>query len=52
VRVADIARLLGVSQQRADQLTREVGFPKASARKGRSRVWRLEDVDGWALEVE
>jgi len=48
--VHEIARLLGVSRQRADQLSRQKGFPEPVAviAGGRQRVWLAEDVRAWA----
>ena len=43
----ELAELLGVSRQRADQLARQTGFPKPVAELKGGRVWRLSDVDRW-----
>lgn len=50
--VADIAAMLNVSRQRADQLTRYKGFPEpvAAVNNGRMRIWRTEDVEAWKRE--
>lgn len=44
----EIAALLGVSRQRADQLTRSEGFPAPTASLAIGRVWLGEDVERWA----
>lgn len=49
VTVSMIAKWLGVSRQRADQLTRTKGFPEPAWQLERQRVWRFEDVWRWAL---
>lgn len=48
--VQEIAAMLGVSRQRADQLSRQKGFPEPTAvlANGRQRVWHTEDVQRWA----
>lgn len=48
--VTEIAELLGVSRQRADQLSRQKGFPEPVAvlSNGRQRIWAAEDVRAWA----
>jgi hypothetical protein len=52
VSVSGIAKMLGVTKQRADQLSREKGFPEPAAdldTGGRVfRGWRREDVAAWA----
>lgn len=52
--VGAIAKLLGVSTQRADQRTRERGFPVHAAdvdTGGRSfRAWRRADIVAWVDE--
>jgi len=47
VGLAEIADLLGVSRQRADQLSREAGFPNPVASLKGGRIWRTEDVEAW-----
>jgi len=44
----EIGDLLGVSRQRADQLTRTEGFPEPVAVLSAGRIWRLLDVEAWA----
>lgn len=47
VGTGEIAELLEVSRQRADQLSREVGFPRPLGEHGGGRVWRLADIERW-----
>lgn len=44
----EIAELLGVSRQRADQLSRQVGFPEVWRDLGPCRVWRDIEIEAWA----
>jgi predicted DNA-binding transcriptional regulator AlpA len=46
--IAEIADLLGVSTQRVDQLARQPGFPQPVAELKAGRIWRREEVVGWA----
>lgn len=48
--VTEIAALLGVSRQRADQISRQKGFPEPVAvlSGGRQRIWNAADVRKWA----
>jgi prophage regulatory protein len=47
--VAEIAKLLGVSRQRVDQLVRlGAGFPEPVAELEAGRIWLAEDIDKWA----
>jgi predicted DNA-binding transcriptional regulator AlpA len=50
VGVQEIAELLGVSRQRADQLSRQVGFPEpvSTLSHGRQRVWDEQEIRDWA----
>ena len=48
VGVTEIGDLLGVSRQRADQLSRLEGFPEPVAVLSAGRIWRLVDVEAWA----
>lgn len=43
----EIARLLDVSRQRVDQLSREVGFPQPLGEHAGGRVWHLADIERW-----
>jgi predicted DNA-binding transcriptional regulator AlpA len=47
LRVGDVADLLGVSRQRADQLRHRQDFPTPIEVAGR-RMWRRIDVEAWA----
>lgn len=47
VGVTEIATLLGVSRQRADQVTRIKGFPKPVSELASGRIWRKRDVERW-----
>lgn len=49
VSVSEIARLLSVSRQRADQLTKMVHFPRPEARLANGSVWNREAVITWLL---
>jgi predicted DNA-binding transcriptional regulator AlpA len=48
VRLVEIAKLLGVSKQRAHQIAEEQGFPTPLAEDARSRVWSRFEVQAWA----
>ena len=43
----EIARLLGVSRQRVDQLTAVPGFPEPIATIAAGRIWQREDIVRW-----
>jgi predicted DNA-binding transcriptional regulator AlpA len=47
IRVGEVARLLGVSRQRAHQLASEESFPTPVARDRRGRLWSREVVEDW-----
>jgi predicted DNA-binding transcriptional regulator AlpA len=47
LRVGDVADLLGVSRQRADQVRHRQDFPTSIGVLGR-RLWRRSDVERWA----
>jgi prophage regulatory protein len=51
VGVTEIGDLLGVSRQRADQLTRIEAFPEPVAVLSAGRIWRRADVEAWARET-
>lgn len=51
VGLAELAAMLGVSSQRADQITAKRGFPKPYAELASGRVWRLTAVEKWAAET-
>lgn len=44
----EIALMLGVSRQRVDQLSREVGFPPVWRDLLTGRVWRDTEIEAWA----
>src|SRR5512132_2199259 len=48
LRVVEIAELLGVSKQRADQRRREPDFPAPGDRWARGDLWAAADVRRWA----
>lgn len=47
VGVTEIAQMLGVSRQRADQLSRTEAFPAPQAELAAGRVWSREAVETW-----
>ena len=50
VGVREIAQLLSVSRQRADQLVRTKGFPDPIAELASGRIWERAVVVQWALD--
>jgi predicted DNA-binding transcriptional regulator AlpA len=48
VRLVEIAQILGVSKQRADQLRRRPDFPAPVDRYSRGDLWAASDVERWA----
>lgn len=48
LRLVDVAELLGVSKQRADQLRRQPDFPVPVDRWARGDLWAASDVRRWA----
>lgn len=46
--VSEIADLLGVSKQRADQLSRRDDFPSPAAELASGRIWTADAVTAWA----
>lgn len=44
----EIATLLGVSRQRADQISQKKGFPDPVAHLTMGRIWSTDDVMDWA----
>jgi hypothetical protein len=52
LRVVEIADILGVSKQRADQLRREPDSPAPVDRWGRGDLWAAVDVRRWARTYE
>jgi predicted DNA-binding transcriptional regulator AlpA len=45
---AEIARMIDVSRQRVDQLSRQKGFPDPYVVTGGRRLWLRSDVLKWA----
>lgn len=45
--IHELAELLGVSRQRADQLARHAGFPRPAAELRGGRIWKRTEVDKW-----
>jgi prophage regulatory protein len=50
VGVTEIGKMLGVSKQRGDQLTRSRDFPKPVSELASGRIWRKSDVTKWAAK--
>jgi hypothetical protein len=48
VGVTEIGKMLGVSKQRADQLTHNPGFPAPAVVLSSGRVWETTAVEKWA----
>lgn len=48
LRLVEIAYLLGVTKQRADQLRRRPDFPAPVDRYSRGDLWAASDVSRWA----
>jgi prophage regulatory protein len=46
--IREIADLLGVSPQRAVQLSDKPEFPEPTAELASGRIWNREDVEEWA----
>lgn len=44
----EVAELLSVSRQRADQITQSLGFPAPQADLANGRIWLREEVERWA----
>jgi predicted DNA-binding transcriptional regulator AlpA len=44
----EIAELLGVTNQRVDQLARRADFPEPVAVLAAGRIWQRADVEVWA----
>jgi len=45
---AEVAELLGVTNQRVDQLARRPDFPKPVAVLAAGRIWNRAHVESWA----
>ncbi len=50
VDIRDIADMLGVIRQRADQITRRADFPEPAIRHARYRLWERSAVEAWLDE--
>ena len=48
VSTAEIARLLGLTRQRVQQLAKTPGFPPPAARLNMGAVWHTADIRCWA----
>jgi predicted DNA-binding transcriptional regulator AlpA len=48
VRLVEIARILGVSHQRASQLAARADFPAPVVSEPRKRRWDRREVEAWA----
>jgi prophage regulatory protein len=49
VGLTEIARLLGISRQRVDQLLRtDEAFPEPIATLSAGRIWERADIESWA----
>ena len=44
----EIGEMLGVTRSRANQLSREVGFPRPYGVLHMGKVWRRSAVEAWA----
>jgi predicted DNA-binding transcriptional regulator AlpA len=49
--IGDIATLLQVSRSRADQISRQTGFPAPVGTLSGGRVWNMDHVREWAKSV-
>ena len=47
VSLGEIRRRLGISRQRADQLSRRAGWPAPYAKLSIGRVWLSDDIEDW-----
>lgn len=43
----EIGLMLGVTRSRANQLSREVGFPKPWGVLRMGKVWKRSDIEAW-----
>lgn len=46
----EISKLIGVSRQRTDQLSREKGFPEPVCMLSCGRIWYEPEVRAWAIK--
>jgi hypothetical protein len=51
VGVTEIGAMLGVSRQRANQLTNLSGFPRPVDTLAQGRIWRRRNVASWARKT-
>jgi hypothetical protein len=51
VGTAEIAEMLGVTNQRVDQLSRTESFPAPIAVLAAGRIWQREAIERWAREA-
>lgn len=51
VSTAEIARLLGVTRQRVQQLTKTPAFPRPAATLNMGSVWHTADIRAWAEQT-
>ena len=49
--ITEIAEILHVSPERADELAEGVIFPPSVGDRGRERLWRRADVELWARAI-
>ena len=47
----ELAEMLGVSRQRARELTERADFPPPIAQLRRGPIWKIDDVAAWARSV-
>jgi predicted DNA-binding transcriptional regulator AlpA len=47
----DIAKLLGITQQRVDQLSRTGKMPEPVATVSLGRIWLRSEIEAWARET-
>lgn len=43
----EIGEMLGVSRSRANQISREAGFPRPLGKLHMGNVWRRTDIEAW-----
>jgi predicted DNA-binding transcriptional regulator AlpA len=48
---AEVAKFLGVSRQRVNQLSHHDDFPEPAARLAAGPVWQTRDIERWARET-
>jgi predicted DNA-binding transcriptional regulator AlpA len=52
VTASDIARRLGVSRQRVNQLQAQTGFPQPIGVLAKSNIWRWSSIERWAIDTD